>query len=1731
MESFIKLQIDTKNSIEKGRTNYKKSPKDRLTQSYLETRLESLERQWKSFLEYHKKIIEIATDSSHNYFKTEMFDTTEEFYINYKSELKEHISQVKNINQVSEKMQITKIYNNVKLPKVTIPTFSGKYTEWTSFRDMFLSLIHKNDTIDDVQKLHYLKGHLSGEAEHLLRHTPVTAANYQECWQMLNKRYDNKRYLCNSILTRLINQPNVSVSSTAIKELLDSTVDCLHGLSTLGIDTDSWDAIVIYIISAKLDSESRKLWESKISTNEELPTFDEFKIFLESRFRSLEYLDTPTTSKQKSTVTKPKVLHAVSSKNYTSVNISCPLCKQPHKLSHCKQFGKEDYQTRSEFVRTHGLCYNCLGANHSIKFCRVTTSCQVCNRKHHSLLHPKGFSSSASPQGLSGEASAIKAAVSTLSAASDSVQESDVINVTTHFSKRAVPNQVLLATALVEAQTKNGANHLLRVLLDQGSQASFITESAVQLLGLKKLPARGVISGIGGDESAVASKFIVFVNIKSRHDPNFIYQVRAFVLGTITTLIPGEKISVPTWPELDSLTLADPEYHTPNKIDVLLGAEVYGQVLREGLIKHSPGSLIAQNTCLGWILSGATRTLDFESNSAHCHQVFISMHSQISDNEMLKRFWEIESDARYGKERILTQEEQLCEEFYNRTTQRDSTGRYVVKLPFKDADPPCKYGHTREIALKRFQLLERRFKKDPEIKKKYTDVIQEYLDLGHMEEIPPENDKERAEAVYLPHHAVVREDKATTKVRVVFDASCKGVNGVSLNDSLMVGPTIQPDLRHLVMRWRLHPIVLCADIVKMYRQVIVAPENRNFQRLLWRCDPESEIKDYKLLRVTFGTACAPYLAVKTLQQLAHDEGDEFPLVSEKLKEDYYVDDFMSGCQTVEEGIRIYKEMKGLVAKGGFELQKWMTNNKDLSREIKEDRSIQKVESVEIKMDEVMKILGISWDRELDSFKYTVTFPPQPGSVTKRKVISEIARLFDPLGWVAPCVITAKILIQKLWLAGIDWDDSLPEELLKEWKNYQADLLHLPQIVIPRWVETRSKAVMELQGFCDASNKAYAAVVYLRVIEEDCDVKVHLVTAKTKVAPTKQLSIPRLELMGAVILAKLITEVAETLGIERENIHCWTDSTIVLAWLSGHPSRWTTFVGNRVSEILTLLENTQWAHVRSACNPADIASRGVTPSELSQSSLWFHGPSWLTNKTINYTKPKLITTELEKRLVKAHVTTCQDDKLWTKFSSIQKLVRVVAYCRRFLTSNKKRTTYLTSEEIAKALEICIKKFQQQAYSEEIEDIKKKGSVSKKSKLKALCPTIDSEGILRVGGRIENAQISENMRHPIIIPQQSHLAWLLVDEAHKKTLHGGPTLLLSYLRTKYWIISAKNLVKLYVRKCVVCIRHSANFKNQFMGQLPTCRVTPARAFLHSGVDFAGPINIRVSKGRGNRSYKGYICLFVCMVTKAVHLEAISDLTSQAFIAGYKRFVARRGHCSDIWSDNGKNFVGASRELKCLFIAEQSSVASEIRDWFSSSSVNWHFIPPHAPNFGGLWEAGIKSTKFHLKRIIGESTLTYEEMSTLLAQIEACLNSRPISQTSQNPNDPIPLTPGHFLIGEPLVLVPDRNYERSNIGTLKRWQYLQRLTQDFWRRWSQEYLTSMVHRYKWSQREPEPKIGDIALVKEDNLPPGKWLLGKILMKHPGTDGITRVVTLKCKDSVIKRPTCKLCILPVTD
>jgi hypothetical protein len=1738
MEALLNYQDDLCSRIFKARNNFKKTPRDRLTKHYFESKLQALEQLWAEFRDGHKQLMttsEKAKIKATPYITEETYDKTEEEYTRYVCELKDKLAEDSQPSQSKTSSENGSIKASVvKLPKISIPNFSGQYHEWTTFRDLFTSMIHNNSSLDSVQKMQYLKSYLTGEAEQLLRNIPVSDTNYERCWSQLEARYNNKRYLSHCILKRLLGQKTATTESAAfLKDLMDTSTDCLSALANLEINVSTWDIMVIHLLTLKLDPESRRQWELNVATNsasDALPTFQQFKEFLTSRYRALEFIEPksagrPSTAYGKafssSNYNKPNVLHVAS-----APTLACEYCSGPHKLCFCKQFASEDFVKRHEFVTNNRMCYNCLGSNHSVRFCQKTTSCRICKRKHHSLLHPNEVSTSTASSETQGQAVEGRGETTLVATENTSIETAPIVSCFT----TGIRDEVLLATALVKVQSNVGGYQVIRALLDQGSQASFVTEAVVQALGIKKIPIKGSISGLGGDDTSVVSKYMVQLKVQSLTDPNFNIVLKAYVLSKITTYLPSKRVAVPEWLELKQLALADPTYSSPNKIDVLLGAEVYGQILKEGVLKGPKGTPVAQCTALGWILSGPV-------SSGSPNKNVTVLHARVSEDELLKRFWEIEAEPS-GQIKRFTAEEQKCEELFAATTVRNEEGRYVVKLPFRDYDPSCK-GSSREIAAKRLYTLEKKLGKDPGLKARYVDVIREYQQLGHM--VPVEEpDRKLNEAIYLPHHAVIREDKSTTKVRVVFDASCKNVKGVSLNDLLMTGPTLQPDLRHIIMCWRSYPVCLVADIIKMYRMVRVAEEDTDFQRILWRENPEQEIKDYKLLTVTFGTASAPYLAVKALNQVAYDHKDTYLTAASRVHREFYMDDLMTGCETIEEGLKLYREMKDLLNEGGFVLQKWASNKKELSREINQRERENKEpddekDNLEIKTDSIVKILGLTWNRDEDEFQYSVKLPPLSPPATKRKIISDVSRLFDPLGWLAPCVIKAKIFIQRLWISGIGWDEEPPADILQDWLTYREQLAYLVNFRIPRWQHTNlDDAEVELHGFSDASNAAYAAVIYLRVVKASGDINVSLITAKTRVSPVKQISIPRLELCGAVLAAKLLKEVAEVLEIPKQNLRAWTDSTVVLAWLNKHPSNWKTFVANRVSEILTTMDASQWSHVPTKENPADCASRGIRPAELNEYNLWKFGPRLLYSEVITYAKPKNNDTNLEKS-TKVHLGVVEEP-FWNKYSSLTKLIRVVAYCRRFLKKheshrNQSHTKHLQRWELDEAMTTCVKICQQASFKPEIAEIKRDGYISSKtSKIRSLTPFLEN-GILRVGGRLENASEPATVRHPTILPCDSHLSKLIVADAHNRTLHGEQRAMLNYLRSAYWIVRAKELVKHHIRKCISCIRHKAQIQTQLMGALPQTRVTPARAFIHSGVDYAGPIQLRTSKGRGHHSYKGYICLFICMVTKAIHLEVVSELTSRGFLEAFKRFIARRGRCLEIYSDNGTNFVGAAKELKVLFNAERSSVIPEIVETLASSGTAWHFIPPKSPNFGGLWEAGIKSTKYHIKRVIGDSTLTYEEMSTLLSQIEACLNSRPISVIPSSSDEPNPLTPGHFLIGEPLVTVPETNYESSNVSSLKRWQLTQRMLQQFWRRWSNECLTHYLHRYRWAHQVPEPKVGDVVLVKEDDLPPTKWLFGRITQKHAGSDLLTRVVTIKCKDALIKRPTSKLCILPVTE
>ncbi|XP_029163715.1 uncharacterized protein LOC114935138 [Nylanderia fulva] len=470
----------------------------------------------------------------------------------------------------------------------------------------------------------------------------------------------------------------------------------------------------------------------------------------------------------------------------------------------------------------------------------------------------------------------------------------------------------------------------------------------------------------------------------------------------------------------------------------------------------------------------------------------------------------------------------------------------------------------------------------------------------------------------------------------------------------------------------------------------------------------------------------------------------------------------------------------------------------------------------------------------------------------------------------------------------------------------------------------------------------------------------------------------------------------------------------------------------------------------------------------------------------------------------HVEGSDEWDLLYKFSSWTKLIRVTAYVCRFLALidkkrkvNFKSTSSLSVNELNKAELFWLSYVQKKAFESEIKALKKGNAVSKKSSLRTLTPFVGEDAVLRFGGRLKNAALTYEEQHPILVPR-GQVSYLLIAQAHKHTLHGGVQLVLRTFRQRYWLLGGRNLVKNHIMHCVSCIRYSARVSSQLMGDLPSPRVQPSSPFTHTGVDYAGPFFITPFVGRGQRTRKGYVALFVCLVIKAIHVELVEDCFSAGFLVSFRRFTSRRGLPCKLYS-NGTNFYGAKKELNSEFEALMKD--SSLHDVLANDKIEWHFIPSAAPHFGGLWEAGVKNLKSHLKRIAGSRTLSQAEFATLLCQIEACLN----------PSDLSAFTPGHFLIGRPIVAIPEESVLAIDTNRLSRWQFVHSMVEQLWRAWSQDYLHLLQQRYKWLERSPCFRVGELTLLKNPLLPPSKWELARVTRVHPESDRLVRVVTVR--------------------
>ncbi|XP_039315534.1 uncharacterized protein LOC120360046 [Solenopsis invicta] len=1570
----------------------------------------------------------------------------------------------------------------VKLPIIELPKFKGDLSDWLKFRDTYKSIIHDNPNISNIQKFHYLMSSLEGSATQVIDEYEYTEQNYEIVWEALHRRYNDPKLLIhNHIEAMFKSKPILNESSEQLNEIVDSITKHTRALKKLEEPTEYWDSLLIYLIVTKLDVDTAREWEEQRLKLAEKPKLEDLLKCLRARATLLQ------TIERKKGIIKTKKITPGKTSTLLTKKVSCAFCKGEHYIQNCSNFLKLSPQERSERVKQLRLCTNCLRKGHYSKECTFG-ACRKCNSKHNSLLHfEKGDQSEAK-----------ESTAATMCAAN-------------HAKVLNEPN-VIIATALVGINNSNKFKEQTRALLDSCSQSNFISERLCKKLKLEKIPIDVQVMSL--NQAGPKINYKCEVEIVSRTSGFRFKTVCLVIPKLVDDVMPNEVIPLNDVQIPSHLKLADPSFQTPGQVDLLLGAQWFWEILCVGQIKLS-NNLIMQKTRLGWIVGGPM--------SAPAQKIVkCNILKNVNLEQQLTKFWELE-EAPITK--AWSQEEKDCESYFVKTTRRNNDGRFIVNMPLKES--PKVLGESRHQAERRLINLEKRLKRTPELNSSYRAFLKEYEQLGHMTEV---NESLTVPYVYyLPHHCVVKSESQTTKVRVVFDASASTTSGKSLNDIQMTGPVIQNDLFSIIIRFRKHAFIVSSDVTKMYRQVLIEEQQRPLQRILWRENSEDPIKTFQLNTVTYGTTSGSFQAIRCLHQLGIECERNRPEIAKIIFNDFYVDDMLTGSDTKEGAISIAEQVAQVLAAGGFKLQKWASNCSEVLNKIQEGKEA--LTNIQFTSDGQRKTLGVSWNTLADVLIYLVDVPKSK-KITKRHILSVTSRIFDPLGLLAPCIIPAKIMLQKLWLEKLSWDESLPSELHNRWLQYSEQLTELNNLQILRQVVIKCYKSIQIHGFSDASKDAYGACIYVRSTDSEENVKVSLLCAKTRVAPLKTQTIPRLELCAAHALAKLVTTVVSALNTDIESITLWCDSTIVLSWIATQPNLLAVFESNRVARIQELTVGWAWRHVPTQENPADCLSRGATPREIQRDHMWWNGPTFLKKSSKDW--PLLQTAEpirqkTKSMLIKRTSENLVIDALFTKFSNLPKIVRIISYCRRFARrlKTKQATKGVISAEEYKGSLIELAKYSQlKAFQEEIELISS-GKVNTKGRLTSLTPFLDDEKILRAGGRLKNSLFSMDKKHPIILAADQIFTKRLFEDMHIRLLHAGPSLLLASIREQFWPLGGRNLARRVVHACATCFRANPKSLQALMGHLPRARVSADFPFSITGVDYAGPFLIKDKKGRGCKIHKCYVSVFVCFVTKALHLELVSDLTKEAFIAALRRFVSRRGKPAHIYSDNGTTFVGSNNALIEFgkFIAKEVKNLSET---IEDLGISWHFIPSYSPHFGGLWEAGVKATKYHLKRVAGNAHLTFEELCTLLAQVEALLNSRPLTPLSTDPNECAPLTPAHFLIGRTFISAPDPSLAHIKETRLSNWQRIQQLQQNFWERWNKEYISELQQRTKWKTPFPPLEINTLVLLKEDNLPPAKWRLGRVTEVHVGSDGIARVASVRTASGITRRAFPKLCPLP---
>ena len=1577
--------------------------------------------------------------------------------------------------------------SHVKLPPVSLIKFDGDLAEWPTFWANFKSLVHDNSDLAKSTKFAHLRDCLKAEAFEVIRYYPCDDASYDVAIKKLQDAYSNEEALKEHLVYKLLDLSSPKYTVSDMNTFVHTYESLISSLKNLQSNLDDSEWLINKVIARKIPKEVRTYLELKhqkiyfqlneitlglyecikklrANCEDENPTsisHEDMKLYKVrdsnsssqiSKFQKPKLnIKSNLPSKSKVTETKHRSEATINATVQTLQHsqrdkiYSCVFCGEHHYSSICTEY--TSIKARQSRLMLLERCTRCLKKGHKSNVCDTQLwDCRKCKTPHHNAMCPKRLNSK--PE----------------------VTESQTVSSSSSISSIGTCS-VALATATATLYSGETSKPV-RVFFDQGAQCTIIRKDLVNKIGLNPVRHQNIaVSGLLQDADTKQYQIVQF-SLRIGNRKRTIYAI-VMDRAVAPFKVPG---LVATYNALKrkGVRLADRSIHQDvvDNVDITIGGCYYSEYVM-GIVKIHGVDLC--KTPGGYMIYGRLNQTDITSVVSNEVTANFMIPETMEDPPPVEKLWNLDvigiDPSKNKPEDDITYEQFLSDISYDGQ-------QYWVRLPWKPDHRPLPTNYS--MAYGQLKKLRSSLENQGKLSI-YDELIQSQLKADFIESVPNARPIQ-GENHYLPHHAVIK-DSITTPLRMVFNCSAKTGRSPSLNECLMTGPSLTTKLGDVLLKFRTGNYGYTADISKAFLRVGLKSCDRDYTRFLW-CqnpqDPNSDLITYRFKSVLFGATSSPFLLQATLE--THLKLSSSPF-KDRLKKEFYVDNLQGTTNDSENLLKIYEEANKVMSEANMPLCSWRTNDESLQERIQNDFPEQPCLTN-------CNILGINWNIEDDTLNIKSRNFECHSHLSKRKLLSDVSSIFDPLGLLTPLTIRGKLLIKQAWILKVGWDDILPDSFNHDWNDIRENLLRVDSITLPRSVINETSC--NLHVFCDASSYAYGAVAYITT-----GLHSNLLTSKSRVTPVNTRSLPQLELTALQVGTQLAFYIVTTLDITIEKVFIWSDNEAALQWIRNNRSE-NPYVKNRVAKIKELSNHFKFLHVGSKENPADLLTRGSDINSLLKTSLWSKGPHWLT--TSEWPIQKLVVT-----ISMAAVIPCEYIFDCTVYSSLNKIIKVTEIVFRFITERCKSIINFQN-----GLHYWLYAIQQIEYESEIKTILGTSDGKKSSLVRSLGLYIDpTDRLIHCRGRIENTNAIIS-KFPILLPRKHHITKCLIMKLHSQVMHGGTADTLACLRETYWLPKGRQIIKQAISRCFIC-KYLLAKPYSYPGPpvLPECRIALGTPFSTVGVDYSGYILIK----NHDVTMKYYFCLFTCATTRAIHLELAQDMTASTFLQLLRRFIANWTCPQLLISDHGKYFTSTAEFLKSL------QDDPEVKKFLNEREIQWHFIPPRSPWMGGFYERLVGIVKRALKLSLFRKHISADELRTLLAEITQRVNNRPITYIDDDIGNPIPLTPSHLLYGRRMEPFPTRVFHEKTDPTYgetnvlkERFSYQSKILSCWEKVWAKEYVASLREKFygnKCNQQKCPPKVGDIVIVASDENR-ADWPLGKITKLFPDNEGIIRVVQI---------------------